>query len=161
MLSNQLVNIPPTPSTPIGEPKTPIFGANAWNQVRFRMAHPFGTGTSQVFSVNGHVWQRNPYNASSTKIGNNKLSQWIGSRDNHGSSDHFDLLIERAGGEGALGGDYLYSVFQFLQVNQGAGVSSGSMAGSCRRRSLLLLPARSPLRNQVISPCLRRPARMV
>jgi len=120
MLSNQLVNIPPTPSTPVGEPKTPIFGANAWNQVRFRMAHPFGTGTSQVFTVNGHVWQRNPYNTSSTKIGNNKLSQWLGSRDNHGSSDHFDLLIERAGGEGALGGDYLYSVFQFLQVNQGA-----------------------------------------
>jgi hypothetical protein len=120
MLSNQLVNIPPVPSTPVGDPKTPIFGANAWNQVRFRMTHPFGTGTSQVFLVNGHVWQRNPYNTSSQKIGNNKLSQWIGSRDNHGSSDHFDLVLDKAGGEGALGGDYLYSVFQFLQVNQGA-----------------------------------------
>jgi hypothetical protein len=120
MLSNQLPQVLPSPATPMGDPKTPIFGANAWNQVRFRMTHPFGTGTSQVFSVNGHVWQRNPYNNSSAKIGSNKLSQWIGSRDNHGSSDHFDLLIDKAGGEGALGGDYLYSVFQFLQVSQGA-----------------------------------------
>jgi hypothetical protein len=120
MLSNQLAQVLPLPSTPMGDPKTPIFSANAWDRVRFRMTHPFGTGTSQVFSVNGHVWQRNPYNTSSTKIGRNSLSQWIGSRDNHGSSDHFELLIDKAGGEGGLGGDYLYSVFQFLQVNQGA-----------------------------------------
>jgi hypothetical protein len=36
---------------------------------------------------------------NSTQLGNNILSQWIGSRDNHGSSDHFDIMIDKAGGE--------------------------------------------------------------
>ena len=84
------------------------------------MTHPFGTGTSQVFSLHGHVWQRNPYKNESKVIGDNNLSQWLGSRDNHGSSDHFDLVIDKAGGEGRKAGDYLYTVFQFLQVDQGA-----------------------------------------
>lgn len=120
MLSNQLFQVLPTPSTPMGDPKTPVFSAKVGDRVRFRMTHPFGTGTSQVFSVNGHVWQRNPYSNDSQSIGDNKLSQWVGSRDNHGSSDHFELDIEKAGGEGGKAGDYLYSVFQFLQVSQGA-----------------------------------------
>src|SRR4026207_2135380 len=120
MLSNQLTQVLPKPSTPMGDPKTPIFGANAWNQSRFRMTHPFGTGTSQVFVLNGHVWQRNPYNTSSQKIGSNSLSQWIGSRDNHGSSDHFDMVIEKAGGEGKQPGDYLYTVFVPTQARDGA-----------------------------------------
>jgi hypothetical protein len=82
--------------------------------------HPFGTGTSQVFTLAGHVWQRNPYKSDSREIGDNDLSQWIGSRDNHGSTDHFDLVIDKAGGEGGRAGDYLYSVFQPLQIYQGA-----------------------------------------
>jgi hypothetical protein len=88
--------------------------------VRFRMTHPFGTGTSQVFSLHGHVWQRNPYIVNGTQLGNNILSQWIGSRDNHGSSDHFDALIDKAGGEGLQFGDYLYSVFVPTQARDGA-----------------------------------------
>jgi manganese oxidase len=118
MLSNQLeqVNSPPPA---IGEPKTPIFTAEVGNAVRFRMTHPFGTGTSQVFTLHGHVWQRNPYANDSKVIGFNGLSQWIGSRDNHGSTDHFDLVIEKAGGEGGQAGDYLYSVFQPLQARTG------------------------------------------
>jgi len=120
MLSNQLSQVLVPPASPMGEPKTPIFSAKVGDKVRFRMTHPFGTGTSQVFSVNGHVWQRNPYANDSQTIGNNKLSQWLGSRDNHGSSDHFELLIDKAGGEGGRAGDYLYSVFQFLQASQGA-----------------------------------------
>src|SRR5262249_17920176 len=79
----------------------------------------FGTGTSQVFSLHGHVWQRNPYTDDSTVIGANNLSQWLGSHDNHGSTDHFDLLVDKAGGEAEQAGDYLYTVFQFLQARQG------------------------------------------
>ena len=120
MLSNQLIQVKPAPSKAMGDPKTPIFSANAGDKVRFRMTHPFGTGTSQVFTVHGHVWQRNPYTNDSQVIGDNKLSQWLGSRDNHGSSDHFDLVVDKAGGEGKKAGDYLYSVFQFLQVSEGA-----------------------------------------
>src|ERR1044072_5283895 len=104
----------------VGEPATPILSAVKGDKVRFRMTHPFGTGTSQVFSLHGHVWQRNPYIVNGTHLGNNILSQWIGSRDNHGSSDHFDALIDKAGGEGTKPGDYLYSVFVPTQVRDGA-----------------------------------------
>jgi hypothetical protein len=120
MTSNQLWNAPVMPVAPIGDPQTPIFTAAVGDQARFRMTHPFGTGTSQVFTVHGHVWQRNPYTENSTQLGNNSLSQWIGSRDNHGSTDHFDIIIDKAGGEGGQAGDYLYSVFVPIQARNGA-----------------------------------------
>ncbi|MBC8031799.1 MAG: hypothetical protein H7Z16_17075 [Pyrinomonadaceae bacterium] len=111
MLSNQLVK---------GEPKTPIFTADPGDNVRFRMAHPYGTGTSQVFTVHGHVWPRNPYKNSSTQIGENSLSQWLGSRDNHGATDHFELVLDSAGGAWKRPGDYLYSVYLPGQASLGA-----------------------------------------
>ena len=117
MLSNQLEQ---PASSPSGDPQTPILTANPGQPVRFRMTHPFGTGTSQVFSLHGHVWQRNPYLNNGTQLGNNILSQWIGSRDNHGSSDHFDILLDSAGGSFRRPGDYLYSVFVPTQARDGA-----------------------------------------
>ena len=117
MLSNNLMW--GNPAVRIGEPKTPIFTAGVGDKVRFRLAHPFGTGTSQVFTVHGHMWQRNPYTKKSQVIGNNNLSQWLGSRDNHGSSDHADLVIDKAGGEAGKAGDYLYSVFVPIQAREG------------------------------------------
>lgn len=111
MLSNQLVH---------GDPRTPIFTASPNDQVRFRMTHPFGTGTSQVFSLHGHVWQRNPYSRDSRSIGRNNLSQWIGSRDNHGSTDHFEVVLDRAGGSLGRSGDYLYTVYLPVQASLGA-----------------------------------------
>jgi hypothetical protein len=113
MLSNQLIQ-------PQSDPQTPIFTAEVGDRARFRLTHPFGTGTSQVFSLHGHVWQRNPYRNDSKEIGNNSLSQWIGSRDNHGSTDHFDITIDKAGGEGGRAGDYLYTVFVPSQAQNGA-----------------------------------------
>jgi hypothetical protein len=120
MLSNQLWNAPAMPATSVGDPQTPIFTAEVGDKVRFRLTHPFGTGTSQVFSLHGHVWQRNPYRNNSTEMGDNRLSQWIGSRDNHGSTDHFDIIVDKAGGEGGRAGDYLYSVFVPVQARNGA-----------------------------------------
>jgi hypothetical protein len=116
MLSNQLVG---------GDPKTPIFMADPGENVRFRMAHPYGTGTSQVFTVHGHVWPRNPYKNDaagngSAEIGDNSLSQWIGSRDNHGATDHFEIVLGSAGGEGQKTGDYLYTVYLPGQAKLGA-----------------------------------------
>jgi hypothetical protein len=58
------------------------------------------------------------------EMGNNSLSQWIGSRDNRGSTDHFDIVVDKAGGEGGQAGDYLYSVFVPIQARQGARASS-------------------------------------
>jgi hypothetical protein len=110
MLSNQLVN---------GDPQTPIFTAEIGDRARFRLTHPFGTGTSQVFSLHGHVWQRNPYTNNSREMGSNSLSQWIGSRDNHGSTDHFDIIVDKAGGEAGRAGDYLYTAFLPGQAHDG------------------------------------------
>ena len=107
-------------SSPAGDPKTPIFTANPGDRVRFRMTHPVGTGDSQVFTVHGHNWQRNPYQKNSLIIGSNNLSQWLGSRDNHGSSDHFDLVIDRAGGTFGKQGDYLYTAYLPDQASLGA-----------------------------------------
>ncbi len=114
MLSNQLIQ------TAQKDPKTPILTAEVGDAVRFRMTHPFGTGTSQVFTVHGHVWQRNPYTKESQVIGNNSLSQWLGSRDNHGATDHFELVVDKAGGEAGQAGDYLYTVFLPNQASLGA-----------------------------------------
>jgi len=133
MLSDQLIS-------GNQDPQTPIFKADIGDAVRFRMTHPFGTGTSQVFSLHGHVWQRNPYTDESTKIGDNKLSQWIGSRDNHGATDHFDAVIDKAGGAFGQAGDYLYTVFQPLQASQGQwGIfrvgnasGTGTINGACK-----------------------------
>ena len=120
MTSNLLAQPGSNPSVQIGEPKTPIFTAAVGDQVRFRMTHPLGTGDSQVFTIHGHNWQRNPYQNNSTTIGSNNLSQWMGSRDNHGSSDHFDLIIPRAGGTHGRAGDYLYTAFLPDQALLGA-----------------------------------------
>ncbi|HEV7682499.1 MAG TPA: hypothetical protein VGO68_10290 [Pyrinomonadaceae bacterium] len=112
MTSNQLIGGQ--------DPQTPIFTAGVGDRVRFRMTHPFGMGNSQVFSLHGHVWQRNPYIKNSTEMGKQALSQWIGSRDNHGSTDHFDMMIDKAGGEGGQAGDYLYTVYVPIQAKTGA-----------------------------------------
>jgi hypothetical protein len=128
MKSDNLVQkAAPSPCTSIGavgDPETPIFTAGIINGIgqpaRFRLTHPFGTGTSQVFTLHGHVWQRNPYTSNSKSIGNQTLSQWLGSRDNHGSTDHFDLVVDKSGGEWARPGDYLYTVFIPNQQATGA-----------------------------------------
>ena len=116
MTSNLLVQ---SGGTPAGDPKTPIFRADPGDQVRFRMTHPLGTGDSLVFTVHGHNWQRNPYQNNSLIIGNNNLSQWLGSRDNHGSSDHFELVIPQAGGQYRQQGDYLYTAYLADQASLG------------------------------------------
>jgi manganese oxidase len=110
-LSNMLPLPAGNPAGPTGDPQTPIFTAVAGRPVRFRLMHPQGTGTAQVFVLNGHVWQREPYINSSTLIGNNPLSQWLGSHDSHGGTDHYDIVINKAGGEHQVAGDYLYTSF--------------------------------------------------
>jgi hypothetical protein len=150
MLSNQLVQYSQK------DPQTPVFTAKAGDSVRFRLMHPFGTGDSQVFTLHGHAWQRNPYKNNSSVIGDNKLSQWIGSRDNHGSSDHFDFMLSSAGGQGRVSGDYLFTVFLPDQALRGVwgllrvgGTNVAEPAkpnGSCEQISA---PANAPSRPRV------------
>jgi len=118
-MTSNLLDQPPLTTSPIGEPKTPIFTAKPGDQVRFRITHPMGTGDSLVFTVNGHNWQANPYQNNSLNIAPNNLSQWLGSRDNHGSSNHFDLVIQKAGGQFGKQGDYLYTAYLADQASLG------------------------------------------
>ena len=160
MLSNVLVRT----ATDAGEAKTPIFTAEPGDRVRFHMTHPFGTGTSQVFGLSGHVWQRNPFTTQSTVIGTNVLSQWMGSRDNHGSADHFELLVDKAGGEQQKSGDYLYSVYLRDQIRLGAwgifrvgapGPAPGPNA-ACKQVSPIVRP--QPKEDQDLKILKRQPA---
>jgi len=102
------------------DPLTPVFGALVGTPTRFRLVHPSDVGTAQVFTLAGHVWQRQPYIHDSKEIGNNKESQWMGSHDQFGSTDHFDLTVAGAGGLFGVVGDYLYTVFLPLQNRFGS-----------------------------------------
>ncbi len=122
---------------PCGDPQTPIFEACAGEQVRFRVLHPGGTNTNQVFELHGHNWQEQPYMSTgmgcaqpapttqtnlyaSSQIGtengcdplqSDTYSEYQGSRMGHGPTNHFDVLIESAGGTNQVPGDYLYRTY--------------------------------------------------
>jgi hypothetical protein len=101
------------------DPETPIFTANAGQPARFRLVHPGGSNNGQVFTLHGHVWQEEPYKNNSTEIGDNPLSAWLGSRDSYGAASHYDIVIPKAGGDGAVPGDYLYRTYVGDQILKG------------------------------------------
>ncbi|HLL76133.1 MAG TPA: hypothetical protein VK421_12815, partial [Pyrinomonadaceae bacterium] len=110
-------------NTQIGgrDPVTPIFTAMAGDEVRFRVLHSGGHARNNVFMLHGHVWQEMPYQTgtASTVIGFNNNSPWHGSQYGHGPSNHFDVVIQRAGGAFSIAGDYLYRTFQSFQFDGG------------------------------------------
>ncbi len=100
-----------------GDPQTPIFTAIARQAIRLRVLEPNGHARNHVFALNGHVWERTPYTSSctstacvgSTSIGHNVQSQWVGSQEGHGPTDHWDIVpAHGAGGAYGITGDYLY-----------------------------------------------------
>ena len=103
------------------DPVTPIFTAAAGEEVRFRVLHSGGHARNNVFMLHGHVWQEMPYQTgtASTVIGFNNNSPWHGSQYGHGPSNHFDVVISRAGGAFSITGDYLYRTFQSFQFDGG------------------------------------------
>lgn len=102
-----------------GDPVTPVFTAQRGAPVRFRMLHPGGNGTMQLFLLHGHTWQEEPYTANSTQIGNNPLSQPTGTRDQYGPNDHFEIVLPSAGGAFQVAGDYLFRTFPASQFSPG------------------------------------------
>jgi len=89
MLSDQLLWLKPAPATQIGAPKTPIFQRRCWRQGSLPHDSSVWNGhISSLFAPRSRL-ATEPYTNDSRAIGANKLSQWLGSRDNHGSSDHF------------------------------------------------------------------------
>ena len=151
----------------------PILTACAGEQVRFRLIHPGGLNTNQVFELFGHVWTETPYESeglgcapqtthtnlyASSIISNQRgctpqklaeirprtdllaavstvnaflpsynlggqgrdsLSIWQGSRSGYGPSNHFDVLIEKAGGFNGATGDYLFRTYPADQLDNG------------------------------------------
>jgi hypothetical protein len=120
----------PFTGTPQGEPQTPIYCAKAGTAVRFRNLHPDGLGgfPDDVWTLHGHVWQEEPYvslpTVPSARLGNNPNSEWFGARDGFGPGNHFDVLINRAGGANGVKGDYL---FKSMPVGEFTGGNWGIM----------------------------------
>ncbi len=93
-----------------GDPQTPIFFATPGSEVHFHMLRPAGgTGDDgETLTIDGHVFQEEPFINNSTAIGNNVLSQSFGTRGGHGARDRFEVILPSAGGTNQVPGDYLY-----------------------------------------------------
>ncbi|KAA1246576.1 copper oxidase [Aquimarina sp. RZ0] len=100
-------------------PATPHFIAKAGVPLRLRLLHPGGNGKTETFNLHGHIWQEEPYTDNSTQLGYNDTSQWFGFRDQVGPLNSFDLLINSAGGDNKVTGDYLYSSMLNQSFNGG------------------------------------------
>ena len=101
------------------DPTSPIFTARPGSPVRLRLLSPGSTSQNEIFSLDGHVWREEPYVDSSLKIGPNPLSNWFGAWAGHGASNHFDIVIESAGGSFRVPGDYLYKTMNMADFPQG------------------------------------------
>ena len=105
------------------DPETPVFTAKAGTPVRFRLVEPAGTNRNGVLNVHGHLWQRQPHlsgSVASQTIGDNPLSQMYGIQEGMGPGNHFDVVLNSAGGVNAVPGDYLIrnlTPWQFLGGN--------------------------------------------
>ena len=92
------------------DPETPVFTATAGSPVRLRLLQPGGTNRNGVLNLHGHLWPRQPYvdgQVASQTIGDNPLSQYYGTQEGMGVGNHFDVVINSAGGANAIVGDYL------------------------------------------------------
>ncbi|MCB1927957.1 MAG: hypothetical protein KDH17_07960, partial [Rhodocyclaceae bacterium] len=115
-----------TATNNVGEPATPVFVAAAGQEVRMRVLEPTGAGRGTTFGVHGHLWARDPYfcpgearnglvgacemnTVASRAIGVNPQSfLFLGAQESIMPMAHFDLFLPKAGGQGAIAGDYLY-----------------------------------------------------
>ncbi|NLI80974.1 MAG: copper oxidase [Deltaproteobacteria bacterium] len=93
------------------DPQTPVFLARARHQVRFRVLKAGGHARNHVPVIQGHGWERLPYQFDSTRLGFNSKSQVQGSQEGHGPYAHWNLILRSAGGRFGIRGDYLYRDF--------------------------------------------------
>ncbi len=92
-----------------GEPATPVFAVKKGTPVRLHLPTAQGSGNGAVFELHGHVWQEEPYGPGSMTLGYNPMSEWKGSQGQIGAFNAFEILLDKAGGEFEVPGDYLYS----------------------------------------------------
>ncbi|NOT85594.1 MAG: hypothetical protein HOP02_12640 [Methylococcaceae bacterium] len=107
-------------STPPCDPATPIFSAKAGMEVRFRVVHPAGHPRNHSFTVFGHDWLTNPWTADSTVMGYNKDNgNRVGSAYSIGPMRHINMLIDKAGSDFSIPGDYLYRTQEGFNLGGG------------------------------------------
>ncbi len=116
-----------------GDPATPVFTARAGTPFRLHLLMPTGSPRASTFTMNGHVWQREPhvcaasanlgipgkckptgfyptlpgFEVAARSLGNNTLSIDMGAQDLIAPASHFELVLPSAGGSNAITGDYL------------------------------------------------------
>jgi hypothetical protein len=103
-----------------GEPQTPIFTAQAGQQVRFRILNANGHMRNNVFNLHGHFWQDEPFTNNSKSIGNNPFSEFKGATYGVGPSSHYEVdPVNGAGGARRVTGDYLYRTQESFMFDGG------------------------------------------
>ena len=110
-------------SAVLADPETPIFAAAKNTPTRLHLLHPGGSGDQQVMNLHGHVWQELPFIEDSTKVGDNRLSMWLGARDNHGTNTAYVINLDQtlggAGGNNGVVGDFQYRTSPGNFISQG------------------------------------------
>ncbi|MBK1661417.1 cupredoxin domain-containing protein [Paracraurococcus ruber] len=100
-----------------GDPRTPIFTARAGQELRFRLLQPGGHTRTASFTLHGHAFLERPYVAGtvpSQRIEGvrgrpgYRPGQWLSNREGVGPANHFDIVVEQAGGPFRVAGDYLF-----------------------------------------------------
>ncbi len=101
-------------SSPPCDPATPVFSAKAGMEVRFRVVHPAGHPRNHSFTIFGHDWENHPWienkegfpAAVMTKNSTGGIR--IGTIGGIGPTRHINIVLDKAGGNSAIPGDYLY-----------------------------------------------------
>lgn len=138
---------PPVTNPPAIPIQTPLFCARRGDEVRFRLLHPGGAVTNEVFELYGHTFAEEPYvtrhghcqaptthtNLYASQLINPdhnecpdgnlvpgpSLTEWKGSRMGLGPLNHFDVVVPSAGGSHQVVGDYLYRSFPAIRFGGG------------------------------------------
>jgi hypothetical protein len=114
-----------------GDPQTPVFTAQAGQQVRFRVLNANGHMRNNVFALHGHYWREEPYTNASKEIGINSLTEFKGAQYGVGPTSHYEVIpVNGAGGVNSVAGDYLYRTQESFQFDGGLwGIFRVSPAG--------------------------------
>ena len=107
------------------DPQTPVLVAKAGEEVRMRILHTYGSAEGITFTVDGHVWQEEPWNKDSADVMGstimeyNKMSEWKGATPMVMAMTNYQLLLQSAGGTNKVPGDYQYSSYSAQMYSNG------------------------------------------
>jgi hypothetical protein len=118
-----------------GNPETPVFTADAGQPFRMHVLMPFSPGRGSTYDLHGHVWQRDPYvcendadfglpgkcdtggdygglptdgSVGSQSLGDNPVGFHLGAIESWFGTQHYEIVIDSAGGSNGIVGDYLF-----------------------------------------------------